>query len=160
MFQPEKDLEEYGIFVFKYLMSLCRDAETAEELTQETMYRAIRSSGRFDGSCKVSTWLCQIAKHCWYQELEKRKRRKKEPKILESTDTPEEVYCRKEQTIAVMKAVHILEENAKEVFLLRSTGGFSFREIGEICGRNENWARVTYYRAKQKIMEEVRKYEM
>lgn len=160
MFQPEKDLEEYGIFVFKYLMSLCRDAETAEELTQETMYRAIRSSGRFDGSCKVSTWLCQIAKHCWYQELEKRKRRKKEPKLLESTDTPEEVYCRKEQTIAVMKAVHILEENAKEVFLLRSTGGFSFREIGEICGRNENWARVTYYRAKQKIMEEVRKYEM
>lgn len=160
MFQPEKDLEEYGIFVFKYLMSLCRDAETAEELTQETMYRAIRSSGRFDGSCKVSTWLCQIAKHCWYQELEKRQRRKKEPKLLESTDTPEEVCCRKEQTIAVMKAVHILEENAKEVFLLRSTGGFSFREIGEICGRNENWARVTYYRAKQKIMEEVRKYEM
>lgn len=160
MFQPEKDLEEHGVFVFKYLMSLCRDAETAEELTQETMYRAIRSSGRFDGSCKVSTWLCQIAKHCWYQELEKRKRRQKEPKRLESTDTPEEVYCRKEQTMAVMKAVHILEENAKEVFLLRSTGGFSFREIGEICGRNENWARVTYYRAKQKIMEEVRKYEV
>ncbi len=59
-----------------------------------------------------------------------------------------------------MKAVHILEENAKEVFLLCIIGGFSFKEIGEICGRNENWARVTFYRAKQKIMEEVGRDEM
>lgn len=79
MFQPEKDFEEYGRFVFKYLMSLCGDGDLAEELTQETFYRAIRSSGRFDGSCKVSTWLCQIAKHVWYQELDKRRRRKEEP---------------------------------------------------------------------------------
>ena len=70
MFQPEKDFEEYGMFVFKYLMSLCGNADLAEELTQETFYRAIRSSGKFDGNCKVSTWLCQIAKHIWYQELE------------------------------------------------------------------------------------------
>ena len=61
MFQPEKDFEEYGMFVFKYLMSLCGNADLAEELTQETFYRAIRSSGKFDGNCKVSTWLCQIA---------------------------------------------------------------------------------------------------
>ena len=60
----------------------------------------------------------------------------------------------------VMKAVHVLGEDAKEVFLLRMTGGFSFREIGEICGRNENWARVTFYRAKQKVMEEVSRDEM
>ena len=55
MFQPEKDFEEYGMFVFKYLMSLCGNADLAEELTQETFYRAIRSSGKFDGNCKVST---------------------------------------------------------------------------------------------------------
>ena len=76
MFQPEKDFEEYGMFVFKYLMSLCGNADLAEELTQETFYRAIRSSGKFDGSCKVSTWLCQIAsfrfvsnwRSCWIQD--------------------------------------------------------------------------------------------
>ena len=72
MFQPEKDFEEYSTFVFKYLMSLCGNADLAEELTQETFYRAIRSSGKFDGSCKVSTGLCQIAKHIWYEGLEKR----------------------------------------------------------------------------------------
>ena len=71
MFRPEKDFEEYGMFVFKYLMSLCGNADLAEELTQETFYRAIRSSGKFDGNCKVSTWLCQIAKHIWYQELDR-----------------------------------------------------------------------------------------
>ena len=77
MFQPEKDFEEYGMFVFKYLMSLCGNADLAEELTQETFYRAIRSSGKFDGNCKVSTWLCQIAKHIWYQELDRRRSRKR-----------------------------------------------------------------------------------
>ncbi len=161
MFQPEKDFEAYGTFVFKYLMSLCGSAELAEELTQETFYRAIRSSGKFDGTCKVSTWLCQIAKHIWYQELDKRRRRKEEPlQENEAGSDLEAAYCRKEKTMEVMKAVHILEENAKEVFLLRAAGGFSFREIGEICGRNENWARVTFYRAKQKIMKEVQKDEM
>lgn len=161
MFQPEKDFEEYGMFVFKYLMSLCGNADLAEELTQETFYRTIRSSGKFDGNCKVSTWLCQIAKHIWYQELDRRRRKKTEPLQENGTgDGLENDYCRKEQTMEVMKAVHILEESGKEVFLLRITGGFSFKEIGEICGRNENWARVTFYRAKQRIMKEVGRDEM
>ena len=147
MFQPEKDFEEYGMFVFKYLMSLCGNADLAEELTQETFYRAIRSSGKFDGNCKVSTWLCQIAKHIWYQELDRRRRKKTEP-------------LQENGTMEVIKAVHILEESGKEVFLLRITGGFSFKEIGEICGRNENWARVTFYRAKQRIIKEVGRDEM
>lgn len=161
MLLPEKDFAEYGVFVFKYLMSLCGNADLAEELTQETFYRAIRAADRYDGSCKISTWLCQIAKHLWYQELDRRRRRREVP-LQENgaEDGPEDAYCRKEQTMEVMKAVHILEENAKEVFLLRITGGFSFHEIGEICGRNENWARVTFYRAKQKVMKEVGRDEM
>lgn len=161
MFRPEKDFEEYGAFVFKYLMTLCGDAGMAEELTQETFYRAIRSAGKFDGSCKVSTWLCQIAKHIWYQELDKGRRRQEEPlREMGESDGLEKDYCRKELTMEVMKAVHVLGEDAKEVFLLRTTGGFSFREIGEICRKNENWARVTFYRAKQKVMEEVGRDEM
>lgn len=161
MFRPEKDFEDYGAFIFKYLMSLCGNIDIAEELTQETFYQAIRSSGKFDGSCKVSTWLCQIAKHLWYQELKRRKRRDEEP-LLEfpSDNDPENDFCMRERTMEVMKVVHILEESPKEVFLLRVTGGFSFREIGEICGKNENWARVTFYRAKQKIMKEVQSDEM
>lgn len=87
------------------------------------------------------------------------KRRKKgtlplEDNIISEKESLEEQYCRKEEKMEIFKKVHILDECSKEVVLLRVTGAFSFREIGEICGRSENWARVTFYRAKQKIGKE------
>ena len=146
---------DYAKPVFRYLMTLCRDEDTAQELTQETFYEAARSSGKYNGSCKVSTWLCQIAKHLWYQELEKRKRKGTCP--LDETlalgeKGPEDHICIQEEKMELFRKVHILDETAKEVVLLRLTGAFSFREIAEIFGKNENWARVTFYRAKQKLV--------
>lgn len=147
--------QDYAKMVFKFLITLCNDEDIAEELMQETFYRAIKSANRYDGTCKVSTWLCQIAKHLWYQEIDKRKR--KETSMLDGNITsnkfnPEEELCLIEDKMQLIKAVHILDETAKEVVLLRITGAFSFREIGEVFKKNENWARVTFYRAKQKIM--------
>jgi RNA polymerase sigma-70 factor (ECF subfamily) len=147
--------QDYAELVFKFLMSLCNDQDTAEELTQETFYRAIKSAHRYDGTCKVSTWLCQIAKHLWYQEIDKRKRKETSmlsDNIASDKLNPEEELCLIEEKMQLIKAVHILDEAAKEVVLLRITGAFSFREIGEVFNKNENWARVTFYRAKQKIM--------
>lgn len=146
---------EYADPVFKYLMTLCYDEDTAQELTQETFYQAVRSAGRYDGSCKVFTWLCQIAKHLWYRELERR-RRKGTTELNENlassgADLSETVSIREEK-MELFRKVHILDETAKEVVLLRLTGAFSFREIGDIFGKNENWARVTFYRAKQKLV--------
>lgn len=146
---------EYADPVFKYLMTLCNDEDTAQELTQETFYQAVRSAGRYDGSCKVFTWLCQIAKHLWYRELERR-RRKGTTELNENlassgADLSETVSIREEK-MELFRKVHILDETAKEVVLLRLTGAFSFREIGDIFGKNENWARVTFYRAKQKLV--------
>lgn len=77
---------EYADSVFRFLMTLCREECTAEELTQETFYQAVRSAHKYDGTCKVSTWLCQIAKHLWYQELDKRKR--KGTSMLEESMVP------------------------------------------------------------------------
>ena len=145
---------DYAQTVFKFLMTLCSDATTAEELTQETFYQAVRCAGKFDGTCKVSTWLCQIAKHLWYRELDRRKRRDAEPidETLVSGDTsPEEQACLKDEKMALFRKVHVLSEAEKEIVLLRLTGAFSFREIGDIFEKSENWARVTFYRAKQKI---------
>lgn len=147
--------EEYAKVVFKFLMSVCNDEDTAEELTQETFYRAIKSANRYDGTCKVSTWLCQIAKHLWYQEVDKRNRKETSmlaDNIVSNKFNPEEELCLIEDKMQLIKAVHILDETAKEIVLLRITGAFSFREIGEVFNKNENWARVTFYRAKQKIM--------
>lgn len=146
---------DYAEMVFKFLISLCNNEQLAEELTQETFYRAIKSAQRYDGTCKVSTWLCQIAKHIWYQEIEKNKRKETsmlEDHMISSTLDLEEQYCLIEDKMQLIKAVHILDEIAKEVVLLRISGAFSFREIGEVFNKNENWARVTFYRAKQKIM--------
>lgn len=155
MLDKDKIYGEYAELVFKYLLSLCRDEDTAEELTQETFYRAVKSAKRYDGTCKVSTWLCQIAKHVWYQEIDKRKRKKTEvlsDTLLSKQSDLEESFCITEEKMQLMKDIHSLDEASKEVVLLRITGAFSFREIGEVCGKNENWARVTFYRAKQKIM--------
>lgn len=146
---------EYGKMVFKYLISLCHDEDMAEELTQETFYHGIKSANRYDGTCKVSTWLCQIAKHLWYQEIDKRKRKGTtvlDDNIISPKSNPEEELVKVEEKMELIKAVHVLDETAKEIVLLRITGSFSFKEIGEIFNKNENWARVKFYRAKQKIM--------
>lgn len=146
---------DYAEIVYKFLLSLCHNEDIAEELLQETFYQAIRSSDKYDGTCKVTTWLCQIAKHLWYRELERRNRKGTAvltEQIEAKEPTLDEQICRKEEKMELFQRVHVLDETAKEVVLLRVTGAFSFREIGEIFGKNENWARVTFYRAKQKLI--------
>lgn len=146
--------KKYAQMVFRYLMSLCNEEQLAEELTQETFYRAIKSSNKYNGTCKISTWLCQIAKHIWYQELDKRNRKRTyelKDEIPSTNANVEESICLKENKMELMKQIYKLEQTSKEVVILRITGAFSFKEIGEIFNKNENWARVTFYRAKQKI---------
>jgi RNA polymerase sigma factor (sigma-70 family) len=146
---------EHAKSVFKYLVSLSHDTDLAEELTQETFYRAIYSLDTYNGSCKVSVWLCQIAKHIWYQELEKRKKSQVAviSDFLPSSDmSPEENTILSEDKLELYTSIHSLGEHMKEVMYLRLSGEFNFREIGQILGKDETWARVTFYRAKQKIM--------
>lgn len=155
MHEMDSIYKEHAQMVFRYLMSLCKEEQLADELTQETFYRAIKSSNRYDGTCKISTWLCQIAKHVWYQELDKRARKGTFELNDETPSTNtgvEEAICLKENKMEFMKQIYKLDQTSKEVVLLRITGAFSFKEIGEILNKNENWARVTYYRVKQKIV--------
>ena len=139
--------------VYRYLLSFTRDADLAEELTQETFYQAVRSIHRFDGSCKISVWLCQIAKHLWYQQLRKKKREAPLPDPMPETPLPsaEEEALANEHQMALLRSIHALAAPAREVVYLRALGGLSFREIGELLERSEVWARVTFYRAKEKL---------
>ncbi len=149
--------KEHAETVFRFLLAMCHDEDIAEELTQETFYQAVRCAGKYDGSCKITTWLCQIAKHLWYRELEKRKRKgtsELNENVPEEKKALEDEILIKEQKMEIFRKIHLLDEVQKEVLLLRITGAFSFREIGDIFGKNENWARVTFYRAKQKIVKE------
>ncbi|WP_346344930.1 sigma-70 family RNA polymerase sigma factor [Clostridium sp. MCC353] len=146
---------EYAHMVYKYLLVKTRDSGWAEELTQETFYRAVYSLENYNGECKVSTWLCQIAKHVWMQDLEKRKKHRTE-ELTENmewkTAGMDEQLLYSEQKMTVMKALHGMKEPAREVMYLRIFGELSFKEIGEVMGRSETWARVTFYRGRKGLM--------
>lgn len=142
--------------VYKYLFCLTHNADLAEELTQETFYQAVKRIDGFRGECKISVWLCQIGKRLWYKELERQKR--KEVPLAELTEELpsfehiENDYLLNVEKVEVFRMLHHLDEMTREVMYLRLTGELSFAEIGSIMGKTESWARVTFYRGKQKLM--------
>lgn len=146
--------------VYKYLFCLTHDAYLAEELTQETFYQATKGIHNFRGDCKISVWLCQIAKRLWYKEL-----KKDEYVPLDEIEEPqsdinmEKQYIMNIDKVELFKLLHALDETSREVVYLRLTGELSFSEIGDIMGKTENWARVTFYRGKQKIVKGSNKNE-
>ena len=152
----EQIYQAYARQIFRYLYSLSHDADLAEELTQETFYRAVYSIKRYDGTCKMFVWLCQIAKHVWYQHLDKRKRTEAQP-LPEDTParepSPEAALLSGDNRVAIYKAIHALNEPMREVVHMRLSGEFTFAEIGAVLGKSENWARVTFHRAKQILSE-------
>lgn len=141
--------------VYRYTLSLCQNEMVAEEITQETFYKALSKLDSFDGKCKVSVWLCQIAKNTYISMCRKDKRLKTEsnPDLYISTQSMEDHYSAKETVFAIHRVLHALEDPYKEVFSLRTFGELTFRQIGELFGKTETWARVTYHRARLKIKE-------
>lgn len=147
---------EYSQAVYKYLLSLRCDFETAEDLVQETFCQAIKSIERYDGSCKMSVWLCQIAKHLWYRELSRRSKDKESELTADIADRKMSVIeevIENEQHEKLKLIISQLPDISQQVVNFRIYNNMSFREIGLVLGKTENWARVTYYRCKGKIVE-------
>ena len=155
-FQEVYDL--YFRDVYRYVLSLCRNESMAEELTQETFYKALEKLDSFDGRCKVSVWLCQIAKNAYISLCRKDRRMAPDTDtaLLTGEGNMEDSFWDRETAFAIHKVLHALEEPYKEVFSLRTFGELSFRQIAELFGRTETWARVTYHRARLKIKEELK----
>lgn len=151
--------EQHAEQVYKYLITLCRNTDLAQELTQETFYQAIRSIDNYNGECKMSVWLCQIAKHTYYKYVDREVKQADQLHTNDHAISLEHDLIANENKIELFRMVHLLGEPFKEVVLLRLLGGLSFKEIGEIHQRNENWARVTFYRAKLKLRERGTVYE-
>ena len=143
---------QYAQTVYHFLLSQTHDEGLAEELTQETFYQAIRSIHRFDGSCKLSVWLCQIAKHLWYQHLRRAGRETASESIPGGiVPSAEDEALSGSRQLELLKRVHALPPDQREVVYLRSFGGLSFREIGDVLGRTEVWARVTFHRGREAL---------
>ena len=154
-FQEVYDL--YFRDVYRYALSLCQNESLAEEITQETFYKALQKLDSFEGKGKVYIWLCQIAKNTYISFCRKDKYLDLDTDTtqLPSTGNIEDNFCDQETAFAIHKVLHTLEEPYKEVFSLRTFGELSFKQIAELFGKTETWARVTYHRARLKIKEEL-----
>lgn len=155
MREIEELYRQYYDVIFKYLMCLSKNKEIAEDLTQETFYKMIKKINTYKGKAKFSVWLCEIAKNTYYDELRKNKKISKNEEIdnIISDQNLETDYIEKEQKLKTYEKINQLDEITRRVLYLRINSELSFKEIGEILGKTENWARVTFYRGKQKIKE-------
>ena len=149
--------QQYAQTVYGFLLAQTREENLAEELTQETFYQAIRTSDRFDESCKVSTWLCAIAKNVLFTYRRKHPVTEEMDETLPAGASTENESLGNLRSMEVLRLLHGLPEPGREVMYLRVFGGLSFAEIGEVHGKSENWARVTFYRAKEKLRKDVEK---
>ena len=147
--------QEYAKTVYRFLLSRTRSEDLAEELTQETFCQAIRTSGRYDGSSKVSTWLLGIAKNVLFTYQRKHPHEEDIADREIPTESAEDAAIRSAERVELLRKLHGLREPQREVVYLRVYGGLSFREIGDVFSKTENWARVTFYRAKEELRKEL-----
>jgi len=140
-----------------YLRAICKNADLAEELTEQVFFQALKALPKFRGDCDIRTWLCAMARNCYLSHLRKAKPTEDvdELQIPDPRKNVEEQIADKEQALAIHRILHDLPEPYKEVFSLRVFGQLSFGDIGGIFGRTANWACVTYHRARQKIQEKL-----
>lgn len=149
--------EVYNLYfreVYMYIRALSHDEHVAEEITQETFFKALKSLHLYDPAKKMSVWLCQIAKNTYFSHLRKGKHLFSEDiSDLEITDDMDcfAPLLMKDQTDALYCVLHNLGDPYKEVFMLRIFSELAFADIAKIFGKTESWARVTFYRAKRKI---------
>lgn len=151
----EEIYKQYFQTVYKYLLCLTNGNTTlSEDLTAETFVVAIEKVNDFKGTCKMSVWLCQIAKFLFYKEIKKNKKLKFEDiESIKDEENIEENLIEKEDRLKIFKDIQKLDESTRSVMYLRVMGNLSFDEIAEVIGKSANWARVTYFRGKEKLKE-------
>lgn len=143
----------YAKEVYCYILLLCRDKTLADDILQNTMLKAFNNISSFSGACSVKTWLCSIARNEYFNHLKKADN--KNVSLDENSDSksenPEEKAISNFSALDILKLVHTLEEPFREIFTLRFYGELKFSEIGEVFGKSENWARVNFFRAREKL---------
>ena len=148
----------YAKSVYGFLLKMSGDPNIAEELTQETFYRAVKNIDSCRGSCKISVWLCEIAKNLYIDYLRKSERNNIPIGERDFPDGGDIIlnFEDKEQVLNIHRILHTLEEPYKEVFSLRVFSELSYKEIASLFGKSDGWARVIFFRAKEMILNEIK----
>ena len=150
----EEIYAQYYLLVYRYTLNLCRNAALAEEITQEAFFRAYKGIDRFKGDCKISSWLCTIARNYYFKTLKREGGRGQQmPDEMTADVDIEGRFLEKEEAYRAHIALHGLKEPYREVFMLRVFGELMFDQIAALFGKSASWARVTYYRAKLELQE-------
>lgn len=158
MGKPDIVLEQYYEDVFRFLRGLSANEHLAEELTQETFYRALKAVDSYRGEADIRVWLCSIAKNLYYTQYKKQKRFSAEEDMEEYQAEDKnflDIIADRETALQVHGILHELQEPYKEVFSLRIFGELPFKDIGALFGKSQHWACVVYHRAKEKIREQM-----
>ena len=144
--------------VYRYVLALCRSDADAQDITQETFLKAMKSADRFEGSSSLYTWLCAIAKNLWLNKCKREKRETATDSEISDSAVPLEQYIiEQDMSMRIHQALHNLNDPYKEVFSLRVFGQLSFAQIAGLFSKTESWARVTYHRARKMIIQKMRK---
>ena len=154
----EQIYKQYSKVVYKYIFCLTQNEELSKEIVQETFVVAVKNIKDFKGNSKITTWLCQIAKYIWYKEIRKKHKEIPLEEIENSIlieDSIEEIICDNEEKIMLLKEIQKLDEATRNVMYLRILGNLEYNEIADIVNKTPNWARVTFFRGKEKIKEEI-----
>ena len=156
MVEFQQVYEEHFPYVYRYVLALCQNPSVAEEVTQETFFKAIKTIDKFSGNCKVNVWLCQIAKNTYFSLYEKQKKISNLPneQISDNFDLLE-TFINKEDSIKIHKKLHAMNQPYKEVLTLRIFGELPFSQIGELFGKSDSWARLIFYRGKKQLQEDL-----
>ena len=153
----EEIYSKYYTSVYRYLITITKDKHTSEDIAQETFFKAMKNIDKYDCNKKMLTWLCEIAKNTYFSKYKKDKKYELlDEDEIDKENTIIDRIIDDEDNVEILKIIHGLQEPYKEVFTLRVYGDLSFKQIGEIFDKNENWARVTYYRSKLKIRENLK----
>ena len=160
MTQFEEIYGEYFDDVYNYIYRLSGNRDVAEEITSETFFKALKAIDGFKGECEIRVWLCQIAKNSYYSFIKKQKRTvdissADIESLSQRNETPEEQVIKNDEADRIRKILHLIDEPYKEVFMWRVFADMSFKQIGEIFKKSDNWACVTFHRAKKMIIEKL-----
>jgi RNA polymerase sigma-70 factor (ECF subfamily) len=161
--QPFEALfQQYFERVYRFALSLTRSDAAAEELTQQTFFKALKSIDSFQGRSEPVTWLCSIAKNEYFNQQQRRREEPTEadaPAFRQGDASLEATLLEKEQILRLHRHLHALEEPYREVFMLRVFGELKYAQIGALFGKADGWARVTFYRAKCALQGSMREAE-
>ena len=152
----EEIYKNYYSQVYAYIRKLCADENLAEEITQETFFKVLKSINSYRGDCKLSVWICQIAKNTYLTYLKKQNKFTDFPQEIASEESFEQEILNKDTAMQIHQILHKLEEPYREVFYMRTFAELSFADIAKVHAKTESWARVTYHRAKMRIKEELK----